>query len=360
MKTDVVIIGAGPVGLLLARLLHARGIEVLVLEKTERRPAWSQAIGITPPSLEILQTLDLADAFVSRGLPIHECHVHGEDERVGRVSFREIGGAFPFVLSLPQTITLELLEHADVPLIRSAEVVEMSADTTGVRLRCANGIEVHAQRVAACDGSRSTLRAMLGLRTREHSYGCHFTMGDFLDESGLGDAAHVFFTSQGAVESFPLPGGLRRWIVQAKDGVIADLVRQRTGFLLDSRDQIDQHHFSPRRLDCERLHQGRVLLCGDAAHVMSPIGGQGMNCGFGDAAMLARVWCGEAAIEDYDQQRRRIAALAASRAAAGMWLGTRTGRWHCLWRDAFFRMLTHPCLSRHAGAWFSMKSLPTS
>jgi 2-polyprenyl-6-methoxyphenol hydroxylase-like FAD-dependent oxidoreductase len=360
MKTDAAIIGAGPVGLLLARLLHQRGVEVLVLEKNEHRPVWSQAIGITPPSLEILQTLDLAQVFVSRGVPVHECQVHGEYERVGMVSFREIGGAFPFVLSLPQTVTMELLEHPGIPVMRGAEVVEMTEDAGGVTLCCASGLKVRAQRVAACDGSRSIVRAMLGIRTREHSYGCHFTMGDFRDASGLGDAAHVFFTSQGAVESFPLPGGLRRWIVQAKDGVIPDLVRRRTGFLIETRDQIDQHHFSPRRLDCERIHQGRVVLCGDAAHVMSPIGGQGMNCGFGDAALLSRVWCGDAIMDDYDGQRRRVTAHAASRAALGMWLGTRTGRWNCLWRDALFRALTHPLAARHAGGWFSMKSLPAS
>lgn len=360
MKTDVVIIGAGPVGLLLARLLHQRGVEVVVLEKSRLRPVWSQAIGITPPSLEILASLGLAESFVSRGVPIHECQVHGEHHLAGIVSFREIGGAYPFVLSLPQTITMELLEHPEVPVRRGEEVVEMTENADGVTLRCESGLEVRAQRVAACDGSRSLMRSMLGIRTIEKTYGCHFTMGDFRDASGLGDAAHVFFTSSGAVESFPLPGGLRRWIVQARDGCIPDLVRQRTGVLIAASDQIDQHHFSPRRFDCEKIHQGRVVLCGDAAHGMSPIGGQGMNCGFGDTALLARVWCGEVALTEYDRQRRLIAALAADRAALGMWLGTRTGRWHCLWRDAFFSLLHHPSLARHAGAWFSMKSLPAA
>jgi 2-polyprenyl-6-methoxyphenol hydroxylase-like FAD-dependent oxidoreductase len=360
MKTDVAIIGAGPVGLLLARLLRQRGVEVLVLEKTASAPLWSQAIGVTPPSLEILDTLGLADAFVSRGVPIHECEVHGEHGRAGIVSFRQVGGDFPFVLSLPQTVTMELLAHADVPVIRETEIVGMRQDREGVTLHGECGLEVRASRVAACDGSRSRVRGLLGVRTNGKSYGCQFTMGDFHDRSGLGRTAHVFFTSQGAVESFPLPGGLRRWIVQAKDGLIPALVRQRTGFLIEAADQIDQHHFSPRRLDCARLHHGRVVLCGDAAHVMSPIGGQGMNCGFGDAAMLAHVWSGEASIEDYDRQRRRVAAHAASRAALGMWLGTRTGRWNCLWRDALFRALSWPLAARHAGAWFAMKNLPAT
>lgn len=360
MNTEVAIIGAGPVGLLLARLLQRRGVTVVVFEKAKEKKTWSQAIGITPPSLDILAELGLAAEFVRRGVRIEDCHIHGQSGHVGTVSFREIDGAFPFVLALPQVVTMELLEK-DVNVMRGEEVAALHADASGVLLRCMSGLEVFAQRVAACDGSHSVIREMLGIRTCGKSYGCHFVMGDFRDESSLNEEAHVFFTASGAVESFPLPNGLRRWIVQTADrsGSICEMVRERTGFLLTPEDQIDQHAFSPRRLDCNRLVQGPVVLCGDAGHVMSPIGGQGMNCGFGDAAMLAKAWSGEGTLQAYDEQRRRVAAAAASRAALGMWLGTRTGLLNCVWREALFHLMTSPWLGRHAAAWFTMRSLPT-
>jgi 2-polyprenyl-6-methoxyphenol hydroxylase-like FAD-dependent oxidoreductase/protein-S-isoprenylcysteine O-methyltransferase Ste14 len=368
---EVAIVGGGPVGLLLACLLGQRGVRVLVLEKSTQREAWSQAIGITPPTLQIMARLGLDEAMVARGVPIRECQVHGQSGHVGTASFRGIEGRHRFVLSLPQAITMELLEaqaarYPSVKIRRGVEVTAKKQDEAGVTLTLGSET-VRADYLVACDGHRSRMRDLLRVRTSTKSYRCHFIMGDFEGSSGLGDDAHLYFTQDGAVESFPLPDGRRRWIVQAVEGNIPHLVKQRTGITLDPAAQIDQHSFAPRRLDCEQIVDGRVLLCGDAAHVMSPIGGQGMNTGFADAefaaeALHAILRRGEAAaplLAAYDRIRRRAASVAATRAAMGMGLGVWTGTWKSALRDFIFRrFIFRGPFAKHVGAWFAMQSIP--
>lgn len=374
MSHDVIIIGAGPVGLLLSLLLGRRGLRVLTLEKRTELPRQSQAIGITPPSLEILDLAGLAPAFIQSGVRIEDCHVHGHIGRVGRVSFREIEGAYRFILSLPQRQTMQILEQAlaqeaNVALIRGVEVLRVLQQAEGVLVQAREvDYDFKAAYVVACDGWRSSVREMLAIPTRQRDYGCHFVMGDFTDRTTLGEEAHVFFTPAGAVESFPLPDGQRRWIVQTNDPKeLIPQVRLRAGCLLDEADQLNESAFSPLRIDCKRMHEGRVLLCGDAAHVMSPIGGQGMNTGFADAEYAAEALHGilrrgedaERWLHDYERHRQKCARSAARRAEWGMGLGVWRGRKRSLLRDFLFRhVLLRGPLSNHVAPWFAMQSLP--
>lgn len=379
----VLIIGAGPVGMLLGCLLGRRGIPTVIVEKRVERPVQSQAIGITPPSLAILAEVGLDEAFVRQGLPIRECHVHGVTGRVGTASFREIEGPYRYILSLPQRQSMARLEErlasfSCVQVRRGWEVVAVAQDESAaeVRLRTPDGEEetLRAAWVVACDGARSKVRDLLKLRTRRVDYGHHFVMGDFTDHSPLGEEAHLYFTPTGAVESFPLPGGIRRWIVQTdtrqeapERDLISQVVRERTGLALDSEDQLNVSPFSPWRLDCEQIHDGRFILCGDAAHVMSPIGGQGMNTGFADAEFAAALL--EAVVKKgaapgpwlaaYDRCRRRAAAAAATRAALGMGLGTWRGVAASYLRDWVLRhLILQGPLASAVGPWFAMKTIP--
>ncbi|MGV3663395.1 MAG: FAD-dependent oxidoreductase, partial [Prosthecobacter sp.] len=334
----------------------------------------SQATGITPPSLEILDMAGLGPAFIQSGVRIQDCHVHGRIGRVGRVSFRNLEGAYRFILSLPQRQTMQILEQAlaqepAVTLIRGVEVLRVTQKAEGVLVQARDvDYDFNAAYVVACDGWRSGVREMLGIRTRRRDYGCHFVMGDFIDRTTLGDEAHVFFTPAGAVESFPLPGGQRRWIVQTDEPKeLIPQVRQRAGCLLNEADQLNESAFSPLRIDCRRMREGRVLLCGDAAHVMSPIGGQGMNTGFADAEFAAEALHGilrygenaERWLHDYERCRQKSARSAARRAEWGMGLGVWRGQKRSLLRDFLFRhVLLRGPLSSHLPPWFAMQSLP--
>lgn len=379
MECDVAIVGAGPVGLLLANLLGPTGLRVVVLEKSPAPPSHSRAIGITPPSLEILAHAGLAEALVVRGVKIRDVQVHGVNGRAGTCSFRELPGRHPYILAVPQQVTMALLEQnlrqfKNVTLHRNREVTGLSQAEPGEVLLQGGDLQLRAAFAVACDGWRSSMRKHLKIRTREKQYGCHFVMGDFSDRSGLGEEAHLFFTPDGAVESFPLPGRIRRWIVQTPcfmpettPGFISRTVQQRAGLLLDAADQLNQTAFTPHRKDCEVLYDHRVILCGDAAHVMSPIGGQGMNVGFADAEMLAALLPPmlsggqdpRSLLETYQRHRQRAARLAADRAAQGMWLGTRTGLPASWLRDAILGgVLLHGPFARFMGSRFAMLDLP--
>lgn len=375
---DAAIVGAGPVGLLLAALLGQKGLRVLVVDRRTEPLVHSQAIGITPPSLEILSRLGLDDEFVRQGVKIRDCNVFGHGSNLGCASFREIPGAHRYILSLPQQKSLALLEAKistmpNVTLRRGIEITHLEQDAESVTLS-GDGLSCTARWLVGCDGHKSRVRGLIQMRTSGAHYGCHFLMGDFMDHTSLGDEAYLWFTRDGAVESFPLPDGRRRWIVQTArpvtdgvHGLISDVVRQRAGLDLSVHDQLNQSPFSPRWLQAEQYHDGRVILCGDAAHLMSPIGGQGMNTGWADAEFLAEVLIAIEQrhqaplplLQSYDRCRHRASNVATRRAARGMWLGTRTGSIPSWLRDTFMReCLFKGPLARHIGPYFAMLTIP--
>jgi 2-polyprenyl-6-methoxyphenol hydroxylase-like FAD-dependent oxidoreductase len=382
---DVVIVGAGPVGLLLGNLLGHAGLRVIILERRTGALAHSAAIGITPPSLHILSKLGLEHAFMERGVKVRDCIIHGESGRLGCVSFRDIPDKFRWVLSLPQGGTIALLQQnlAEFPNVTLRSGVEVTgvqpfSDHAVVEFVPQNSDaapqRLGARWVVACDGARSSVRGQLGIAAPGRTYPCHFIMGDFVERTSLTDEAHLFFMADGAVESFPLPNGLRRWIVQtpefmqpAPPGFISEIVKRRTGIVLPPDDQTNESAFTPRCYDCSRYHEGRVVLCGDAVHGMSPIGGQGMNTGFADAEFLAGilpaiVQRGEASgplLDAYQRFRRKAARTAIFRAEWGMWFGTWRGRLRSRLRDFVIRdiMCRWPVAPR-MGPLYAMLTIP--
>ncbi|OYW78282.1 MAG: hypothetical protein B7Z37_00305 [Verrucomicrobia bacterium 12-59-8] len=367
---DVIIVGGGPVGLLLACLLKQQGLRLRVLERRTESIAHSAAIGITPPSLQILDKLGLAAEFIACGVKVRDCFVHGQRGRLGCVSFREIPDVNRFILSLPQVATIAILQKH-----LGQEHFESGCEVGGVRQfedHCsvqAGERTLTARFVIACDGSRSRVRELIGMRAPGHVYDSHFVMGDFVDRTGFGDEAHLFFTATGSVESFPLPGGQRRWVVQTATrldhpppGLVSELTRERTGMDVSVADQINESVFTPRRFNSDRYYEGRIILCGDAAHGMSPIGGQGMNTGFADAEFIAAILDQADPLKllpAYNRFRRKAAKTAIFRAEWGMWLGTWRGRARSRLRDVILKfLLCQGPVARHMGSFYAMLTIP--
>jgi len=341
--TDVAIVGGGPVGLYLAALLLQEGVRVRVLEQRLQRDTQSRAIGIHPPALAALDRAGLASGLTADGVAIRRGRAYSGGKLVGTMSFEPVSRRFPFVLSLPQCSTethLERRVHELDPaaLAMGAHVAGITDDGGGLGLAVRSGgasTRLSSALAVAADGAHSTIRQMLGIPVRERRYPDHYVMGDFADAGTFGTDAVLFLEEGGIVESFPLPGGLRRWVVRlgrpslSSDAAdLALLVGNRTGIGLDAASSTMLSSFSVRSVIPDRMVVRRTVLIGDAAHEISPIGGQGMNLGWLDAEALAPIICDALAggpvgrrLRDFELRRRRAAGVARRQSEVNMMLG---------------------------------------
>jgi 2-polyprenyl-6-methoxyphenol hydroxylase-like FAD-dependent oxidoreductase len=373
-RYQVVIVGAGPVGLLLANALGAAGVQTLVVEKRRNHLEQSMAIGIMPPSLRILDELGLADEITNQGIKVRRAHVSEEQEALGFLDFTHLPTPYSFLLLNPLPITLSILKTGlrRFPSVEFREAVEFASvshhdEDIEIGFRQSSP-PVRAAFLVGCDGHKSAVRSAIGLRTRSRAYRHRFHMADFEDHTDLGDEVHLYFNAGGPVESFPLPGRRRRWIAMG-DRNLGEQIQQLSGHDLSGSRQLDYSEFQPARMLVDHYTRGRVALCGDAAHVMSPIGGQGMNTGFADAHLLAGLLPEllrtpahrDTAFAHYDQVRRRAFAVAANRAAYGMWLGTRTGQVASRLRAALIgNLLFRHSMQPRVAAHFAMLTIPSA
>jgi rifampicin monooxygenase len=327
---DVIVVGGGPTGLMLAAELRLHGVEVVVLERDAEPTPIVRSLGLHARSIEVLDQRGLLERFRSLG---RQYPLRGSFAGILKPAPDRLDTAHPYLLGIPQTSTDRLLaEHAvevGAELRRGCELTGLSQDADGVTAELADGTRPRARYLVGCDGGRSTVRKLLGVAFPGEPATVETLLGELqvtADAATITALNEEVRKTQLRFGAMPLGDGVHRIAVPA-EGIAEDRAVPPT--LEEFKRQLqatagtDLGAHSPRWLSrfgdatrlADRYRLGRVLLAGDAAHIHPPTGGQGLNLGLQDAFNLgwklaAEIdgWAPEELLDSYQTERRPVAA----------------------------------------------------
>jgi 2-polyprenyl-6-methoxyphenol hydroxylase-like FAD-dependent oxidoreductase len=297
---DVLVIGAGPTGLVAASELCRYGLSIRLIDKLPERSLLSRALGLQARTLEILDELGCVADLIPRGIQLRGATLHSGTEPIASFSFDELDSRFPYALCLPQSETEgvleELLHRRGGRIERGIELVSFTHGDSGVAatVKHADGHNecIEARWMIGCDGAHSMVRSGLMMEFPGEAFPESFLLADVSVAWELPrDRISTFFSPEGVLGCFPLPNGTWRLIANGEGEATLDtfqkLVDTRCGFPARLSDPGWMAQFRINTRQVAKYSVGRVFLAGDAAHIHSPIGGQGMNTGMQDAHNLA-------------------------------------------------------------------------
>jgi 2-polyprenyl-6-methoxyphenol hydroxylase-like FAD-dependent oxidoreductase len=335
-RSEVLIVGAGPTGLVLALWLTKLGVTVRIIDKTAEPGTTSRALAVHARTLELYRQLDLANAIIEKGHKVPAIGLWVGGKREARVSFEDVGRdvtPYPFLHIFPQDeherLLLTRLEALGVSVERQTELIGYSDDGSGVvaQLRGPSGQEARCEAayIAGCDGARSLVREIMGTGFPGGTYKQIFYVAD-VEASGQainGDLA-VDLDEADFLAVFPLAGeGRVRLIGTVRDeraehadtltfDDVSGRAIEKLKVTVAKVNWFSTYHVHHRVT--EHFRNGRAFLLGDSAHIHSPAGGQGMNTGIGDAINLA--WklkavldgrASDALLNSYEAERKPFA-----------------------------------------------------
>ena len=354
-RSDVLIVGAGPTGLVLALWLRKLGLKPRIIDKTAEPGTTSRALAVHARTLELYRQLDLTDAVIERGHKVPAVNLWVRGNREARISFDDVGAdvtPYPFLHIFPQDeherLLIARLEAMGISVERRTEITSYSdeGDCIVARVRGPTGEEerCEAAYIAGCDGAHSLVRETMGTGFPGGTYRQVFYVAD-IEASGppVDGELHVDLDQADFLAVFPLAGVGR-----------ARLIGTVQNPLTKSWDALTFEDVSHRAIDhlkvqinkvnwfstyyvhhrvTQQFRKGRAFLLGDAAHIHSPAGGQGMNTGIGDAINLAwkfaEVLGGrapEALLDSYEPERIAFARRLVSTTDRVFTLATAEGR----------------------------------
>jgi len=330
----VIVNGAGPVGLTMACDLARHSVDVRIFDKNPEPSPQSRALAIFPRTLEVFSTIGVLDEVLAEGQPLRAISLYNDSRLLTRMNFENIDSPYRFVLALPQSRTEHILtarlEALGVRVERQMELtgMEQDADSVRARYRCGDGSHqtFEGAWLVGCDGAHSAVRHLMGMTFQGAQYEEEFLLADVKVESDLSTAeAHLFFTKEGVFAYFPFKGGRGRIIADQRPGTmhagaeptleeISGLVQRRCFQPMRVSDPVWKSWFRISHRMVQSYGAGRVFLAGDAAHIHSPAGGQGMNTGIQDAfnlawklALVARGISSPRLLESYEAERMPVA-----------------------------------------------------
>lgn len=340
IDVDLLVVGAGPTGLTAAAEARRHGLTVRIVDRKPNRSTFSKALVTHARTMEVFQTMGIAERVLEGGTRFAALNIQGRRRRVRIDLLDQPWGdtAYPFWLSIPQyaseRILEEHLEHlgGEVEWGVTLESLEEQYDSVEAQVRHADGhVEtIRSGWLLGADGGRSRVRDEIGLTLDRAPAGATFILADVKTTTNLvEDEGHGFLSPEGLLIIVPMPEPtLWRLIahvprppadepITIDETYLDDLVRRRAGIEFGSHDLGWHSQFDLSHGVVDRYRRGRVLLAGDAAHVHSPVGGQGLNTGVQDAHNL--VWklaqarqldpaAADALLDTYEAERRAVAA----------------------------------------------------
>ncbi|WP_441961002.1 FAD-dependent monooxygenase [Mycolicibacterium houstonense] len=323
----VLVVGAGPTGLMLACELALGGVPVTVLEERTSTPNITRAFAVHARTLELLDGRGLVDELLDRGLEVASVAPPGG----ATLDLSELPTRFGMVLIVPQSGTEHVLEaragELGVRVRRGAEVVGLRQDDTGVSVELTGGETLRAEYVVGCDGAHSTVRRLVGIDFVGKQYETHILLADVRLASPPEETLFAQTSTEGVVLFVPFGDGWFRAIAwdrlreQAPLEEPVTLDEMRDAFRRIAGDDYGMtemrwsSRFLSERRQARHYRSGRVFLAGDAAHVHSPLGGQGMNTGLGDAfnlgwklALAVRGQAPPWLLDSYERERHPVGA----------------------------------------------------
>ena len=324
--TDVLIVGAGPVGLTLAAALSAAGTRATVIDRLAEGSNTSRAAVVHARTLEALEPIGVAHRLVARGLQAQRFTIRDRDRVLVPIAFDTLPTPYPYTLMVSQAVTesvlLQRLRELGGRVLRPRSLADLAQDAAGATATLDDGSRLRARFVVGADGMHSTVRERTRIAVSGAAYGESFVLADVRLSGGVPQSEVIlYFSPAGMVVVAPLPDGVHR-IVATVDEAPQHPDVAFVQALLDARGPEQERavvhevlwssRFRVHHRVADVYRQGRVLLAGDAAHVHSPAGGQGMNAGILDAMSLARALNralagDEAALDAYGAERRPVA-----------------------------------------------------
>ena len=300
-RTEVLVVGAGPVGLAVAISLAGQGREVTVVDRQAAGANTSRASVVHPRTLEMLERIGVSKRMTELGIHVEQFNIADGDRTLVPVRFDGLPTDYPYVLMIPQSVTeqvlLERLEELGGTVHRPYVASGVRQTGEGAEVTLESGEVIHAQYVVAADGMNSTIRDLSGLGfSGNDTLPLNFTLADVRIEGGLPeDEVLLYFSKVGILVAAPLPDGSFRLVAEVDEAPEHPDVAYAQR-LLNTRGPKEKtagvteviwgSRFRIHERVADRYREGRVLLAGDAAHTHSPAGGQGMNLGLRDAVTL--------------------------------------------------------------------------
>jgi len=302
--TDILIVGAGPVGLFLANECARRGLRWILVEAKSGQSDHSKALAVMPRTMEIFDMAGIAAPFLETAKRVTRIAMEEPSRTLARIQFAPEESPYPFVAMVPQDVTERILvkelrgkggtveyQTSFVSAVQRDDCVSVTLDWNGERR------ELKAAYVVGCDGAHSAVRHTLDLQFQGGAYDDTFMLADIeTNETVPADELQLCPSEHGPLAIFPMSSTRRRMVATVPEvgdeqpslELVQRLLRERGPRQMEARSLHWSSYFRVHHRQVTHLRVGCVFLAGDAAHIHSPIGGQGMNTGLHDAWNL--VW----------------------------------------------------------------------